>query len=217
MTSNRLTILITAGPTREPIDPVRYLSNRSSGKMGYALAETATEAGHRVILISGPTQLDLPDRVDFIPVESASEMYDAVEHWINKADVAIFAAAVADYRPATVPTQKIKKGSDTMTLELVKNPDILGAARDRFNFQGVLVGFAAETENLENNARAKLRRKQCDLIVANDVSRKDIGFDTHENEVLLIFKDRTDAPPKDSKHHLSHLILDEAFDLVVTD
>ena len=213
MTTEQLTILITAGPTREAIDPVRFLSNKSSGKMGYALAEAATEAGHRVILISGPTQLDLPDRVDFIPVESAADMYDAVEHWIGKADIAIFAAAVADYRPASVPIQKIKKTTNTMTLELVKNPDILGAARDLFNYRGTLIGFAAETENVEENARGKLASKGCDLIVANDVSRKDIGFDTYENEVLLVFPDRTETPPKDSKHHLAHVILDTALEL----
>jgi len=213
MTKDKLTILITAGPTREAIDPVRFLSNKSSGKMGYALAEAATEAGHRVILISGPTQLDLPDRVDFIPVESAADMYDAVEHWIGKADIAIFAAAVADYRPVSVPDQKIKKTSDTMTLKLVKNKDILGSVRSSFRFKGALVGFAAETENLEDNARDKLERKKCDLIVANDVSRTDIGFDTYENEVLLVFPDRTEQPPKDSKHHLAHVILDEALKL----
>lgn len=181
--------------------------------MGYALAEAATEAGHRVILISGPTQLDLPDRVDFIPVESAADMYDAVEYWIGKADIAIFAAAVADYRPVSVPDHKIKKTSDTMTLELVKNPDILGSVRSSFHFQGVLIGFAAETENLEDNARGKLERKECDLIVANDVSRTDIGFNTYKNEVLLVFPDRTEKPPKDSKHHLAHVILDKAIDL----
>jgi len=208
-----MTILITAGPTREAIDPVRFLSNRSSGKMGYAMAEAAAEAGHRVILISGPTQLDIPDRVDYIPVESAAEMYEAVEHWIGKAEIAIFAAAVADYRPASVPEQKMKKNDDTMTLELVKNQDILGSARNKFNYRGVLVGFAAETENLEDNARGKLQRKGCDLIVANDVSRKDIGFDTHENEVLLVFPDRTEQPAKDSKHHLAHVILDHALDI----
>ena len=106
-----MTVLITAGPTREAIDPVRFMSNRSSGKMGYAIARAAAEAGHRVILVSGPTNLDVPDRVDYIPVESTQEMYDAVEHWIKHAKIAIFAAAVADYRPAHVPEQKIKKSS----------------------------------------------------------------------------------------------------------
>ena len=208
-----MTILVTAGPTREAIDPVRYISNKSSGKMGYALAEAAAEMKHRVILVSGPTCLDIPDGVDYIPVESAQEMYDAVEHYIEKSEIAIFAAAVADYRPVTVPEQKIKKSTDTLTLELIKNPDILGSARSQFNYTGTLIGFAAETENLEDNARQKLQRKRCDLIVANDVSRKDIGFDTHENEVLLVFPDRTETPDKASKHHLAHIILEEALEL----
>ncbi|MDG1358164.1 MAG: phosphopantothenoylcysteine decarboxylase, partial [Akkermansiaceae bacterium] len=172
-----MTILITAGPTREAIDPVRFLTNKSSGKMGYAIAKTAADQGHRVILISGPTRLNVPDKVDYIPVESTQEMYDSVEHWIKKADIAIFSAAVADYQPASISEQKIKKGSGAMTLELVQTPDILGSARKSFRYEGVLVGFAAETEQLEKNARAKLDRKNCDLIVANDVSRKDIGFD----------------------------------------
>lgn len=208
-----MNILITAGPTREAIDPVRYLSNKSSGKMGYALAEAAAEAGHRVILISGPTQLDIPDRVDYIPAESAAEMYQAVKHWINKTEVAIFSAAVADYRPESVPEQKIKKQQDTLTLNLVRNPDILGSARNQFGYEGVLVGFAAETENLEANARDKLVRKKCSFVVANDVSRQDIGFDSQDNEVLMVFPERTETPAKDSKHHLAHLILDEAIKL----
>jgi len=209
-----MTILITAGPTREAIDPVRFLTNRSSGKMGYAVADAAAEAGHRVILISGPTQIDVPDRVDFIPVESTAEMYAAVEHWIKKADVAIFAAAVADYRPANVPEHKIKKSGETMTLELVRNPDILGSTRSKFDFQGVLVGFAAETENLEENARGKLERKGCDLVIANDVSRQDIGFDSNDNEVLLVYKDRTEPLEKHSKDHLGHVIFDKAVELL---
>jgi phosphopantothenoylcysteine decarboxylase/phosphopantothenate--cysteine ligase len=213
MDNDRLTILITAGPTREPIDPVRFLTNKSSGKMGYSIAQSAAEQGHRVILISGPTDLDVPDRVDFIPVESTMEMYAAVEHRIAKADVAIFAAAVADYRPASVAEQKIKKTGDTMTLELVRNPDILGSARNPFGYRGVLVGFAAETEDLEGNARGKLEHKGCDLVVANDVSRKDIGFDVNENEVLLIFPDRTEQLPKDTKQHLAHVILEHAIEL----
>ena len=208
MSHTRSTILITAGPTREAIDPVRYLSNKSSGKMGYALAEAARKRYNRVILISGPTCLDIPDGVDYVPVESAQEMYKAVEHYITEVDTAIFAAAVADYRPASVPDQKIKKQSDTLTLELVKNPDILASARGIFGFSGKLIGFAAETENLEDNARKKLIKKQCDLIVANDVSRRDIGFDSSENEVLLIFKDHTERLEKASKHHLAHTILE---------
>jgi len=176
--------------------------------MGYALAEAARKRYNRVILISGPTCLDIPDGVDYVPVESAQEMYKAVEHYITEVDTAIFAAAVADYRPASVPDQKIKKQSDTLTLELVKNPDILASARGIFGFSGKLIGFAAETENLEDNARNKLIKKQCDLIVANDVSRRDIGFDSSENEVLLIFKDHTERLEKASKHHLAHTILE---------
>ena len=203
-------ILITAGPTREPLDPVRYLTNRSSGKMGYAIAGAAAHEGHRVLLISGPTSLDVPDGIDFLPVETAAEMYDAVANHIGRMDVAIFAAAVADYSPAEVSAEKIKKSGDTLTLELLKTKDILGSARSQMGFQGYLVGFAAETQNLEANARDKLVRKGCDLVVANDVSRSDIGFDSAENEALLVFPDRTEAFAKASKQdpamHLVHLV-----------
>ncbi|MBK1832436.1 phosphopantothenoylcysteine decarboxylase [Roseibacillus ishigakijimensis] len=202
-----MTILITAGPTREAIDPVRYLTNRSSGKMGYALAEAAARKGHRVILISGPTTIEVPDGIDFIPVESAADMHQAVKHWIGKAQVALFAAAVADYRPARVEEQKIKKTGDTLTLELVRTPDILGSARAEFGFTGYLVGFAAETEKVEENALAKLERKGCDLVIANDVSRSDIGFDSRENEVTLLFRDRVMPLEKASKEHLGHEII----------
>ena len=196
-------ILITAGPTREPIDPVRYLTNRSSGKMGYEIAHAAAHAGHRVLLVSGPTSLDVPDGVDFIPVESAEEMYQAVANYLPKMDAAFFAAAVADYTPAEPSVQKIKKTGDALTLDLVRTKDILGSARSPMGFTGFLVGFAAETENLEANARLKLEKKDCDLIVANDVSRADIGFDSHENEALLVFPDRTEPFPKAPKHDLA--------------
>ena len=203
-----MTILITAGPTREAIDPVRYLTNRSSGKMGYALAEAAQRKGHRVILVSGPTNVDVPDGIDFIPIESAADMYQAVSHWIGKADIGIFAAAVADYHPAVVPDQKIKKTGETLTLELVKTPDILGSTRKDFSFEGTLVGFAAETENVIENAQGKLERKGCDLVVANDVSRKDIGFDSSENEVTLVYKDRLVPLPMCSKENLAHELIE---------
>lgn len=196
-------ILVTAGPTREPLDPVRYLTNRSSGKMGYAIAHAAAHAGHRVLLVSGPTALDVPDNVDFIPIESAAEMYDVVARYLPGMDAAFFSAAVADYTPAAPADQKIKKSGDTLTLELVKTKDILGSARSPMGFTGFLAGFAAETENLEANARLKLERKGCDLIVANDVSRTDIGFDSHENEALLVFPDRTEPFPKAPKHDLA--------------
>lgn len=200
--------LITAGPTHEAIDPVRYLTNRSSGRMGYALAAAAARKGHHVVLVSGPTHLEVPPGVDLLPVESAAEMLDAVRNQINRSDVAIFTAAVADYRPVDVAGHKIKKTGETLTLELVRNPDILGSARGEFGYEGVLVGFAAETEDLEVNARDKLTRKACDLVVANDVSRHDIGFDSSQNEVLLVYPDHSDPLPKDEKDHLAYHILD---------
>ena len=199
--------LITAGPTREPIDPARYLTNRSSGKMGYSLAAAAVKRGHSVLLISGPTALDLPDGADYLPVETAADMYEAVQSQIGRVDVAIFAAAVADYTPALFSEQKIKKSGEELTLKLVKTRDILGSARSVMDFKGTLVGFAAETENIEENAREKCLRKKCDLVIANDVSRKDIGFDSSENEVLLVYPNSTDPLPRDSKEHLAfHLI-----------
>lgn len=196
-------LLVTAGPTREPIDPVRYLTNRSSGKMGYAIADAATHAGHSVLLISGPTSLDVPAGVDFIPVETAAEMFTAVATYLPRMDAAIFAAAVADYTPAAPAAQKIKKSVDSLSLELVKTKDILGSARGEIGFTGFLVGFAAETQNVEANARLKLTAKGCDLIVANDVSRSDIGFDSHDNEALLVFPDRTELFSKAPKHDLA--------------
>jgi phosphopantothenoylcysteine synthetase/decarboxylase len=196
-------ILITAGPTREAIDPVRFLTNRSSGKMGYAIADAAVHAGHQVLLISGPTSLDVPAGVDFIPVESAAEMYEVVARYLPKMGAAFFTAAVADFTPAKISSQKIKKSGEKMILELVKTKDILGSARDPLGFEGFLTGFAAETENLEVNARTKLENKGCDLIVANDVSRSDIGFDSEENEALLVFKDRTEVFDKAPKHDLA--------------
>ena len=200
-------ILITAGPTREALDPVRYLTNRSSGKMGYALAEAAAKRGHSVLLISGPTALDIPQGVDFMPIESAEDLYQAVESQIGRMDIAIFAAAVADYTPESVSNKKIKKTGDELTLTLKKTKDVLGSARGVMGFKGTLIGFAAETENVEENARGKCLRKNCDLVIANDVSRKDIGFDSSENEVTLVYPDRSESLPQDSKEHLAyHLI-----------
>ncbi|MES2981280.1 MAG: phosphopantothenoylcysteine decarboxylase [Verrucomicrobiota bacterium] len=200
-------ILITAGPTREAIDPVRFLTNRSSGKMGYAIADAAVHAGHQVLLISGPTSLDVPAGVDFVPVESAAEMYEVVARYLPKMGAAFFAAAVADFTPAEISSQKIKKNGEKMILELVKTKDILGSAREAMGFEGFLVGFAAETENLEANAREKLKKKGCDLIVANDVSRSDIGFDSEENEAQLVFKDRTESFDKAPKHDLAMYLI----------
>lgn len=205
--TGRVNVLVTAGPTREPIDPVRFLTNRSSGKMGYELAHAFTAAGHQVLLISGPTALDVPDGVDFIPVETAAEMHEAVRHHITRMQVAVFSAAVADYTPVRVAPEKLKKSGETLTLELVRTPDILGSARTDFRFTGTLVGFAAETENLLANARDKLVRKHCDLIIANDVSKPGIGFDSDHNEVTLVYPDRTESIPQASKHDLAHQLV----------
>ena len=201
-------VLVTAGPTREPIDPVRFLTNRSSGKMGYTLAGAFLHEGHSVLLISGPTALDVPEGVDFIPVETASEMHAAVQRYIGKMDAAVFAAAVADHTPAQIAPQKIKKSGSTLTLELVRTADILGSARQPFGFTGTLVGFAAETQNLEVNAREKLVRKQCDLVIGNDVSQPGIGFDSDHNQVLLVYPDHTESLPFASKHDLSLQLVD---------
>ena len=200
-------ILITAGPTVEPIDPVRYLTNRSSGKMGYALAAAAAKRGHLVLLISGPTSIEIPEGVDYMPIESAADMYQAVESQIGRHDLAIFAAAVADYTPSEISEQKLKKAGDEVTLTLKRTKDILGSAREVMGFAGILVGFAAETENILENARRKCLGKRCDLVIANDVSRRDIGFDSSENEVTLVFPDRSEALPQEDKEGLAfHLI-----------
>ncbi|WP_207061796.1 bifunctional phosphopantothenoylcysteine decarboxylase/phosphopantothenate--cysteine ligase CoaBC [Motiliproteus sp. SC1-56] len=180
-------ITITAGPTREAIDPVRYISNHSSGKMGYALAEAAREAGAEVTLVSGPVSLPAPARVNRIAVNSAEEMLAASLATLDECDIFVAAAAVADYRPAEVAEQKIKKRDEQMQIALVKNPDIIstvaGHARRPF-----CVGFAAETEKLIEHARGKLERKQLDLVVANDVSQPGIGFNSDDNAVTLIDK-----------------------------
>lgn len=196
--------LITAGPTREPLDPVRYLTNRSSGRMGYALAEAARDAGHEVTLISGPVFLPAPTGMTLVKVETAREMFEAVEKHINNSDVAVFAAAVADYRPLVKAEQKIKKGAQALTLELERTEDILGSARGLFGFKGCLVGFAAETEKLEEHAQDKLVRKGCDLIIANDVSQPGIGFDSAENAVTLCLPGgQTQTLPQQSKTALA--------------
>ena len=202
--------LITAGPTREPLDPVRYLTNRSSGRMGYALAGAARHEGHEVLLISGPTTLDVPAGVDFIPVETAQQMYDAVQDMIKGVDVAILCAAVADYRPVVSAEQKIKKQADKLVLELERTPDILGSMRSVFGFEGKLIGFAAETNDVIAYGRDKLVRKKCDMIVANDVSKPGIGFDSRENEVVLIYPDHEVYLAQDTKEHIALQIIEHA-------
>lgn len=183
------TVLLTAGPTREAIDPVRYISNHSSGKMGYALASAAAELGAKVILVSGPTSLSAPQGVECIRVSTALEMQAAVMAKISETDIFIGSAAVADYRPASVAEQKIKKTQDRddMTIELVKNPDIIAGVAAS-NPKPFTVGFAAETNDVANYARGKLARKNLDMIIANDVSRSDIGFNADQNEVTVYWK-----------------------------
>jgi phosphopantothenoylcysteine decarboxylase/phosphopantothenate--cysteine ligase len=178
--------LITAGPTREPIDPVRYISNRSSGKMGYAIAEAAIEAGHEVVLISGPVDVARPRGAAVIPVSTSDQMFEAVHRQVRNCDILVMCAAVADYKPAKVSKNKIKKRGDNISLELVPTRDILAALpKDR---PYLVVGFAAETENVETNAQKKLREKNCDIVVANDVSRADSGMESDLNEVTILFR-----------------------------
>ena len=181
-----MTFLITAGPTREPIDPVRYISNRSSGKMGYAIAEAALDAGHDVILISGPVNLEPPRNTKFISVSTSDEMFDAVHQHADSANICVLCAAVADYKPAEVSPVKIKKCAAQVSLELVPTRDILQSLGLQEDRKFLLVGFAAETDHLEANAAKKLREKNCDIIVANDAR---IAMETDENELLILFRD----------------------------
>src|SRR5271168_470616 len=207
------TLLITAGPTREELDPVRYLSNRSSGKMGYALAEVALRRGARVILVSGPVALAPPQNAEFIPVRTAEEMRRAVLEQLPQATVVLMAAAVADYRPAKPAAQKIKRGAGPLALELEPTPDILaevGAEVAGEKRGQVIVGFAAETSDLAENARAKLLRKGADLVVANDVTREGAGFDVDTNIVSVFRRDGSQFDlPQMSKHDLAARLLDE--------
>ena len=202
-------ILITAGPTQEPIDPVRFITNRSSGKMGYSLAEAAIEAGAKVTLISGPVNLEPPPNCNFISIETANEMHEAVMHHVKSKDVYIGTAAVADYRPVTFHESKIKKDTDksSLTLQLQENQDILKSVGE-LNERPYLVGFAAETDNLLSNAKKKLKNKRLDLIVANDVSNKEIGFDSNENEVTLITNSEENVLEKQNKKKISKKIID---------
>ncbi len=200
-------VVITAGPTREAIDPVRYISNHSSGKMGYALAQAAADAGAKTLLISGPTALPVPDRVHRIDVVSADDMYQASMAVLADCDIFIAAAAVADFRPVSIAEQKIKKtGQDTMTIEMVKNPDIVAAVAAA-NPRPFVVGFAAETQHVVSYARAKLERKCLDLIVANDVSNPQIGFNSDNNAVTLVARDYEKSLPENGKAQLAREII----------
>jgi phosphopantothenoylcysteine decarboxylase / phosphopantothenate---cysteine ligase len=214
------TILITAGPTCEDIDPVRYLTNRSSGKMGYALAEAAHRRGAKVILISGPVSIPTPSGVEFISVRTAEEMRSAVRERVAESSVAIMAAAVADFRPAAQEASKIKRGSNGFTLQLQPTQDILAeVAAQNSSVNGrkrIIIGFAAETNNLLEHARKKLAEKGADFIVANDVTQPGAGFDVDTNIVTLLFRDarennssREEQLPKMSKFDVATRVLDE--------
>jgi phosphopantothenoylcysteine decarboxylase/phosphopantothenate--cysteine ligase len=207
------TVLVTAGPTIEDLDPVRYVSNRSSGAMGYRVAEAARDRGARVVLVSGPTALPEPQGVTFVAVRSADEMQRAVAAHAGSASVVVAAAAVSDYRPAQASPAKLKKTEGPLRLELVRTPDILKALGEAKGAR-LLVGFAAETEDVVANARRKLETKNLDLIVANDVTAPGAGFGGSTNAVVLLRRDgkRTDVPLA-SKREVAERILDEVIAL----
>ena len=205
-------IVVTAGGTQEPIDPVRYISNRSSGKMGYALAEAARDRGAKVSLITAPASLPKPAGVNVIDIGTAQEMQRAVKDTVSQADVLIMAAAVADYRPASMAKDKIKKRDMELTLELAVTPDILGSVKGNF----IKVGFAAESSNLVENAKEKLQQKGIDFIVANDITASDSGFNVDTNRVTIIDREgRVDSLPLLSKREVADKILDKVVEIIL--
>lgn len=213
-TMQGLKLLVTAAGTREPIDPVRYIGNRSSGKMGYAIAEAAARLGAEVTLISGPSALQPPAGVEFFGVESAREMRQLVQERFPACDIVIKAAAVADYRVKNVSDQKIKKNDAELTLVLEKNPDILKELGEMKQPHQTLVGFAAETQNLLQYAKGKLEKKNLDMIVANDVSKPQAGFNVDTNLIKLLKRDGSiEELPLMSKKELAYIILDRVMKL----
>lgn len=203
------TVLITAGPTREPIDPVRYISNRSSGKMGYAIAESAARRGARVVLVSGPVALNAPSNAELVRVETAWQMREAVIERAREATVIIKAAAVGDYRVKNAANNKIKRSAADLTLELAPNPDIVAElSRRRPNTRQLIIGFAAETDNTVENARRKLVSKGLDAVVLNDVSQPGIGFDSERNAVTIITTTDHIGVPESTKAEVAERILD---------
>jgi phosphopantothenoylcysteine decarboxylase/phosphopantothenate--cysteine ligase len=205
------TVLITAGPTREKIDPVRYLTNRSSGRMGYALAEAALRRGARVLLVSGPTSIAIPVAAELSRIETAEEMHSAVMRLLPESTIVIKTAAVSDFRPKSAAGQKIKRKGPT-TLELQPTVDILSEIA-RHKTSQIIIGFAAETENILENARKKLAAKFLDAIVVNDVSREGIGFDSERNAVTIISQSEVIEVPETSKWEVAHRVLDQAVKL----
>ena len=205
------TVLVTAGPTREKIDPVRYLTNRSSGRMGYAIAEAALRRGARVLLVSGPTAIAVPGAAELTSVQTAEEMLAAVLKLLPESTIVIKTAAVADFRPKVAASQKIKRKT-AMTLELEPTADILAEVARRKTSQ-LVVGFAAETENVRENARKKLASKSLDAIVVNDVSREGVGFDSDRNAVTIISQNDVVEVPETSKWEVAHRVLDQVVKL----
>ena len=209
MTGRR--VIVTAGPTVEPIDAVRYISNPSSGKMGFALAEAAADRGADVVLVTGPVNLDDPDDVEVIRVKTAQEMFDAVDGVFADSDIAVFSAAVSDFRPEQVVDRKLKKGSEDdalTTIKLVENPDILATMGEKKRSGQYVIGFAAETENVVENARKKLENKHADMIVGNQVGESK-GFGADENEAVLVTSDGETQLESMSKRALADRIFDE--------
>jgi len=203
--------VVTAGGTQEPIDPVRYISNRSSGKMGYALAEAARDRGAKVTLVTAPTSLPEPAGVDVIKVNTAQEMRQAVEKVTPQADALVMAAAVADYRPTKAAKDKIKKGEAGLTLKLECTPDILGSVKGNF----IKVGFAAESNNLVKNAKQKLQQKGLDFIVANDIKASDSGFGADTNRVTIIDREgKVDSLSLMPKREVADKVLDRVVELL---
>lgn len=200
-------VLITGGPTQEAIDPVRYISNHSSGKMAYALATAAAQAGAIVTLITGPTTLSAPERVTTIEVVTAEQMLQSVEQQLSAQDIFISAAAVADYRCAQVADQKIKKDAEQISLNLIKNPDILATMAAQYP-EKMTIGFAAETQSVLEHAQQKLQRKQCDMIIANDVSSSDMGFNADDNQVIVMTKQQQTPLPCMRKTALAPMLIE---------
>jgi phosphopantothenoylcysteine decarboxylase/phosphopantothenate--cysteine ligase len=209
-----LRVLVTAGPTREPIDPVRFVSNPSSGKMGYAIARAAAARGGDVLLISGPTALADPAGIPTVRIETAAEMAEAVLGAVENTDVIVKVAAVSDYRPVSVSPQKLKKGPSELLVQMEKTEDILASLGRRKRACQILVGFAAETEDLANNAGKKLEQKNLDMIVGNLVGAKDAGFSSDTNRMTLFFRDgRSEEVPLMGKDQAAHLLLDRVREL----
>ena len=208
------TILVTAGPTREAIDPVRFISNHSTGKMGYAIAQNASMRGAKVILVSGPVSLETPYGVERIDVSSARDMHDTVISRLDKVDWVIKSAAVGDYRPKTTADEKIKKKDDDMSISLVRNPDILAEIGSKKQNHQLVCGFSMETQDLLNNSRAKLQKKNCDMLVANNLKTEGAGFAHDTNVATLLYRDGTHEPLSlMQKDDLANIVLDRLLKL----